>query len=86
MGLMGLVIGVLVGAVLVAWAGHSGISFPGMDEMNHQFNMPSRIYPELNLWHLLLGPAFVLLATMLASLWPALRLHWLHPVQAMRAA
>jgi ABC-type lipoprotein release transport system permease subunit len=35
---------------------------------------------------LLAGPMIVFLFSLLASLYPALRLRWLHPVEAMRAA
>jgi ABC-type antimicrobial peptide transport system permease subunit len=34
---------------------------------------------------LLLGPSVVFVFTILAALYPALRLHRLHPVEAMRA-
>jgi ABC-type lipoprotein release transport system permease subunit len=86
MGALGLASGVLIGAALVGWAGIYGISFPGMEEMGKQFNIPSKIYPDLTVFQLALGPAIVFAATLLASLWPALRLYWLEPVQAMRAA
>ncbi len=86
MGVLGLVSGILIGAALVGWGGIYGISFPGMDEMGKQFNLPARIYPELTVFQLTLGPSIVFAATLLASSWPALRLYWLEPVQAMRGA
>jgi putative ABC transport system permease protein len=86
MGVLGLAAGILIGTGLVAWAGIYGITFPGMDEMGKQFNLPARIYPDLTVFQLALGPSIVFAATLLSSLWPALRLHWLEPVQAMRAA
>jgi ABC-type lipoprotein release transport system permease subunit len=57
-----------------------------MDEMAAKFNLPSRIYPMPTLLTLLAGPAVVMLFSLLATLYPALRLHRLHPVEAMRAA
>jgi len=86
MGLMGFVLGVAFGAAVLLWLGDYGFSYPGMEEMAERFNMPARIYPQIQLLPLLLGPAIVLFGTLVAALYPALRLHWLHPVQAMRAA
>ncbi len=57
-----------------------------MEEMAVKFNLPSRIYPMPTFMSLLAGPAVVMLFSMLASSYPALRLHRLHPVEAMRAA
>ncbi len=86
MGFMGLVLGILLGAGLILWVGVNGFSYPGMDEMAERFNMPARIYPQLRLLPLFLGPVIVFAGTMIASVYPAARLHWLEPVQAMRAA
>lgn len=86
MGGMGFVLGVVLGALLILWFGYYGFSYPGMEEMADRFNMPGRIYPELQLFPLLLGPLIVYLSSLLASIYPAARLYWLRPVQAMRAA
>jgi ABC-type lipoprotein release transport system permease subunit len=86
MGALGFLIGTALGAALIVWVGENGFSYPGMDEMAERFNMPARIYPQLELMPLVLGPLIVFAATLVAALYPALRLHWLQPVQAMRAA
>lgn len=86
MGGIGLTLGVLLGGALISWFGVHGFSYPGMAEMGDRFNIPSSIYPQLKLMPLLLGPMIVYAATLIASIYPALRLHWLHPVTAMRAA
>ena len=86
MGIMGLVLGVLLGGGLIVWFGIHGFSYPGMAEMADRFNMPSRIYPQLQLLPLLLGPLIVYVSTLIASVYPAARLNWLQPVQVMRAA
>jgi putative ABC transport system permease protein len=85
MGLVGTLLGMLAGALLTAWVGSVGFTIPGMEEMGAQFNLPSRMYPQLSTLSLLAGPLIVLLFTMLASVYPAVRLRWLHPVEAMRA-
>jgi ABC-type lipoprotein release transport system permease subunit len=86
MGLVGLFLGALVGGMITEWFGYTGFSYPGMEEMAANFNLPSRFYPQATPLTLFLGPIFVFLGGMLAAIYPALRLHRLHPVEAMRAA
>jgi len=86
MGLMGTFIGMLAGAAITAWVGTVGFTLPGMDEMAAQFNLPARMFPQVSALSLFAGPLVVFLFTLLASIYPAVRLHWLHPVAAMRAA
>lgn len=86
MGGLGLVLGVAGGGLLTLWLGIKGFSYPGMDELAVQFNLSDRIYPQLSLLSALIGPSVVFACTLIASAYPALRLHWMHPVAAMRAA
>ena len=86
MGSLGLLLGIVFGGALVAWLGHTGFTYPGLEEMAGQFNLPGRIYPQFSAIGLLMGPMIVLLASVTASIYPAVRLHWLEPVAAMRAA
>ena len=86
MGFVGMVLGMLLGAALVMWLGQHGFTYPGLEEMGGKFNLPGRIYPELTIIGLLLGPLIVLISSVVASLYPALRLHWMEPVAAMRVA
>lgn len=86
MGGLGLVIGVAAGGLLTYWVGIDGFSYPGLENMAEQFNLPGRIYPQLSVLSVMIGPSIVFVFTLLASIYPALRLHWLHPVEAMRAA
>jgi len=86
MGLIGMMLGALVGGLITVWFGWNGFSYPGMDEMAATFNLPDRFYPQATLLTLTLGPAVVFLGSVLSALYPALRLYWLHPVEAMRAA
>jgi ABC-type lipoprotein release transport system permease subunit len=86
MGLIGLVVGVAIGGAIVVWFSIHGFSFPGLEEMAGQFNLPDRIYMQVSATGLFFGPMIVLLASVVASLYPVARLHWLEPVDAMRAA
>jgi ABC-type lipoprotein release transport system permease subunit len=86
MGSLGTILGMLFGALLTLWVGQVGFTIPGMDEMAAQFNLPSLLYPQLTLLSLTVGPAIVFVFTLLAALYPAIRLQWLQPVDAMRAA
>ena len=85
MGLIGLVLGVLLGGLVTWWVSVYGFSYPGMAEMADKFNLPSRMYPQVSAPSLLIGPAVVFVFTLLAALYPALRLNRLRPVEAMRA-
>jgi ABC-type lipoprotein release transport system permease subunit len=86
MGSVGMLLGMLLGGALVVWLGRHGFTYPGLEEMAGQFNLPSRIYPQFSIIGLLMGPVIVLVASVAASIYPAVRLHWLEPVAAMRAA
>jgi putative ABC transport system permease protein len=86
MGIVGLVLGVLLGGGLVLWLHFHGFTYPGLEEMGGKFNLPGRIYPTVSMLGLLTGPVIVLAASVIASFYPALRLHWMEPVAAMRAA
>ncbi len=85
MSTLGLAIGAGLGAVLAYYLSIVGFSYPGMEEMAGKFNLPDRMYPSLSLLSIFLGPGIVFLCSLLASIYPALRLFFLHPVSAMRA-
>jgi ABC-type antimicrobial peptide transport system permease subunit len=82
---LGLVIGVLLGSTLAWYLSFAGFSYPGMEEMAGKFNLPDRMYPSLSPLSMLLGPGIVFFCSLLASLYPALRLFFLQPVNAMKA-
>ena len=52
--------------------------------MNHaQFGLPGVIHPKLSFVTFTLGPAVIFVFTLLASLYPALRIRKLQPIEAM---
>ncbi|TXS94213.1 ABC transporter permease [Parahaliea maris] len=85
LGLIGLLLGVALGALVVLYFDAYGFSYPGMAEAAARFNLPPRIYPQVSLLSLFLGPLTVFLGALLAAVYPALRLLRLQPVAAMRA-
>ena len=85
MGLLGLLFGAILGGLVTYWLSFHGFAYPGMEELAVKFNLPARFYPEVSFVSLMSGPVVVFLFTILAALYPALRLHRLHPVEAMRA-
>ncbi len=85
MGLIGLILGAIAGAIVTSWFTTNGLAIPGMDEMASRFNLPPRMYPTVNLLTMFIGPLVVFVFTLLAAVYPALRLHRLYIVDAMRA-
>lgn len=85
MGVLGLVLGAVLGGLFTYWFSVNGFAYPGMDEMAAKFNLPARFYPQVSTLSLLTGPLVVFVFTVLAALYPALKLRQLHPVEAMRA-
>lgn len=82
---LGLVLGIGLGFLITWYLGIVGFSYPGMEEMALKFNLPDRMYPSISLLSLTLGPGIVALGSLLAAVYPALRLYSMLPVEAMRA-
>ena len=84
--IMGMVLGMLGGGLLSWYLSYAGFSYPGMEEMAARFMLPDRMYPEVSLLSMSVGPLAVFGGAMLAALYPALRLFRLQPVAAMKEA
>lgn len=82
---LGLVLGITIGLLITRYFSAVGFSYPGMEEMAVKFNLPDRMYPAISLISLTLGPGIVAIGSMLAAIYPAMRLKLLLPVEAMRA-
>ena len=82
---LGLAIGVLLGIVMTWYLSKVGFSYPGMEDMAERFNLPDRMYPSLSILSIMLGPSVVFVFSLLASIYPAIRLFFLQPIPAMRA-
>ena len=82
---LGLAIGAVLGILMTWYLSIVGFSYPGMEDMAERFNLPDRMYPSLSFVSIMLGPSVVFMFSLLASLYPAVRLFFLQPVAAMRA-
>jgi ABC-type lipoprotein release transport system permease subunit len=83
--LLGLAIGIALGGGVAVYFHFEGFTFPGMRELYAQFGLPGVITPQLSFTTFTLGPAVILVFTLLAAAYPALRIRKLAPVEAMHA-
>jgi len=83
--ILGLMAGLLISLPLVLYLAQTGFMYPGMDEILDQYNVNiDKIFPQVNLFNILLGPAIIFISTNLAAWIPILRIRRLKPVDAMR--
>ena len=85
MALLGLVIGMVIGMSFTFYLHHYGFSYPGMEDMAAKFNLPARLYPSINWLVALAGPMLVMGFSVLATIYPVMKIRRLTPLQAMRA-
>jgi ABC-type lipoprotein release transport system permease subunit len=84
MTLVGVLTGMLLGCLLTWYFMHHGIHLGGSSEILRQFGIPSTLYPRLTPISVVAGPLAVFSITLLAALYPALKIRTLQPVEAMR--
>jgi ABC-type lipoprotein release transport system permease subunit len=84
MSMIGLWVGVALGAAVAFYFNQVGFYYPGMEEMADKFNLSARMYPSVTFASMMLGPAVVFAFSMAAALYPSFRLFRLQPVAAMR--
>lgn len=83
---LGLTAGIVLGALVSAYFGRAGIAFGQMEEIFSQFGLPGAMYPRLDALTLLGGPGVIAAFTLLAGVFPYLRIRRLEPVASMHAA
>ncbi|MGI1680220.1 MAG: ABC transporter permease [Cellvibrionaceae bacterium] len=83
---VGFILGVAVGGVITYIIGQVGFTYPGMEELSLKFNLPSRIHPTVSFFSAIIGPCIIFISSILAACYPAIRLYFLRPITAMRAA
>jgi len=83
MTLVGVAAGMVLGCLVTFYFMQHGINL-GANEISRQFGIPDTLYPRLTAISITAGPLAVLLITLLAALYPALKIRRLKPVEAMR--
>lgn len=83
--LCGITLGVLAGCLLTWWLSRTGIPLGDAEGMLRQYGIPGELKPKLTLTTAFAGPALVFLITILTALYPAIKIHGLNIVDAMRA-
>lgn len=85
MTLVGVISGIVVGSLITWYFMIHGITMgASSNEIMRQFGIPSRFFPDLSLISATAGPGAVFVITLLAALYPALKIRRLTPVEAMR--
>ena len=82
---LGLAIGMAIGGGIAVYLHFTGFTFPGMEELYGQYGLPGVIHPKLSIAGFTLGPVVIFVFTMLAAIYPALRIRKLQPVEAIHA-
>ncbi len=85
MTLLGIVAGIVAGSLITWYFQVHGILISGASELMRQFGLPDRMYPQLSILSVTIGPCVVLIISLLAALYPALKVRRLRPVEAMMA-
>lgn len=82
---MSAALGMSGGSAVVLWQAGHGFALPGGDALFRNRGLSGKMYPALNAFSLLTGPAAIGTSVMLSGLFPYLRIRRLEPVSAMRA-
>lgn len=85
MTVVGIVIGIIAGCLVTWYFQVHGIVISGTSEVVRQFGIPERMFPQLSILSVTIGPAAVLVITFLTALYPAIKVRRLRPVEALAA-
>ncbi len=83
--LLGLILGIMLGGSVVIYFGITGFSLPGSAELAQHWHIPASVFTRLSPLSLTLGPGLLLLAALLAVVYPTWRVTRLTIVEALRA-
>jgi ABC-type lipoprotein release transport system permease subunit len=79
---VGIAAGIVLGVGFTLYFETHGLAI-GSSEILKQFGIPGKIYPMLTIPSLAAGPVLVFIITILAALYPTLKVRKLNPVEAM---
>jgi putative ABC transport system permease protein len=83
MTVVGVVVGIIAGSLITWYFQVHGIIISGASEVLRQYGLPERMFPELSALSVTIGPAVVLVITLLTALYPAFKVRRLSPVEAL---
>lgn len=81
--LLGIGLGMIMGSLVTLFFQHHGIHISGAEDIFKQYGIPDRLYPQLSLITLCAGPLVVFVITFVSSIFPALKLRTMKPIEAM---
>ena len=73
----------MIGIAITSYFQGVGIRIEGFDEIYAQWGLPSRFYPAMTPFRVLLGPVALIVAISLMGIIPYRRVLGLKPVEAM---
>lgn len=76
-------IGIVLGVIVTGIFQQVGIAIEGMDEIYAQWGLPSRFYPAMTFWRVIMGPGAIVVSIALLGIIPYRRVIKLKPVSAM---
>lgn len=82
--ILGLIVGIILGAIVVGYFNIYGFTAPGAEEVLKKWNLPARIYPEITFESFSSPTLTVALSSLLAVIYPALKVLRLDALTAMR--
>ena len=82
--MIGVLLGIVLGVAIVSYFHVYGFVIPGSEALLEQWNMPSRVHPQVSFSALTIGPLVMLVSGVLACLYPAIRVLQITPQEAFR--
>jgi len=82
---VGLFAGMVLGIAVTLLFSHYGISMGESSELLAQYGIADRLYPQLSLLSIIIGPAIISVVTFITALVPALKIVHMRPVEALRS-
>ncbi|MBW2654527.1 MAG: ABC transporter permease [Deltaproteobacteria bacterium] len=83
MTIVGILLGIIIGSLVTLYFQNKGIYIAGTEDILKQYGIPDRLYPRLSLISATAGPLVVFVITFVSSVFPALKIRKLKPVEAM---
>ena len=83
MTIVGIILGIIIGSLVTVYFQTKGIYIAGTEDILKQYGIPDRLYPRLSLISAAAGPLVVFVITFVSSVFPALKIKKLKPVEAM---